>query len=129
MKNNSCVYKSCDEPCTKNNPDEKESEYKSNIKHTREECLVMANDCVNGTREEQYGNLEDNFEIISRFWNDYLSSVMMLRSVHLLTPVDVANMMTLLKIARSSSNLAYGDNYIDIAGYAACAYELTQRGE
>lgn len=134
-KCDTCVYKSCepyDEPCTRceqNNPDENETNYKSTAKHSREECLVMANNCVNGSRAEQYGDLEDNFETISRFWNGYLSSVMMLRNAHPLTPVDVANMMVLLKVARSSSNPAHGDNYVDIAGYAACAYELTQRGE
>lgn len=121
-----------DEPCTRcsqNNPDAKESYYKKNINHTRKDCLDLANDCVNGSRAEQYGDLEDNFETIANLWNTYLSAVMMLHNAHPLAPIDVANMMTLLKVARSCNNTGYGDNYVDIAGYAACAYELSQRGE
>lgn len=103
--------------------------YERAFKNDREECLKKANNCVNGSRAEQYGELEDNFDTISALWNGYLSAVMMLPNAHPLSPVDVANMMTLLKVARTCGNPEYSDNYIDIAGYAACAYELSQRGE
>lgn len=115
--------------CTQNNPDEKGTNYRKSIKRTRKDCLDLANNCVNGSRAEQYGDLEDNFETIATLWNGYLSAVMMLPGAHPLDPVDVANMMTLLKVARASSNPSYEDNYVDIAGYAACAYELGQRKE
>ena len=37
---------------------------------------------------------------------------------------DVAIMMILLKIARIQTGTFKPDNYIDIAGYAACAAEV-----
>ena len=32
--------------------------------------------------------------------------------------------MELLKVARANENPSHADNYIDIAGYAACAGEI-----
>lgn len=43
------------------------------------------------------------------------------------TPIDVAMMMVLLKAARvSTGGVSHYDNYVDVAGYAACAYEITK---
>jgi len=42
--------------------------------------------------------------------------------------VDVAAMMTLLKIARSKSNPKHLDNWVDSCGYMACGGELAARG-
>ena len=33
-------------------------------------------------------------------------------------------MLALLKIARSKASLTHFDNYVDLAGYAACAAEI-----
>lgn len=88
----------------------------------REECLRKANECVNQSRKDQYGDLEDNFEKIANLWNGYLFGA----DDCYITAIDVANMMVLLKAARSASNPLYGDNYVDMAGYAACAYELSR---
>ena len=41
-----------------------------------------------------------------------------------ITPVDVAQMMILLKVARAKGNQKHQDNWIDVAGYAACAGEI-----
>ena len=41
---------------------------------------------------------------------------------------QVAAMMILLKTARISSGTAVSDNWIDIAGYAACGGEIQTRG-
>lgn len=126
-----------DDPCidcslsytSTENKERHPSRYEGATEYTRGGCLAKANECVNGSRAEQYGELEDNFDTIATFWNGYLSSVMSLPHAHPLSPVDVANMMTLLKVARTCGNPEYADNYVDIAGYAACAYELSQRGE
>ena len=88
---------------------------------TRAEILKAAEMCICGSREQDYGSLEDNFETIAEFWMDYL--VKRFPSIYL-TPKDVAAMMILLKIARISSGHAKDDNWIDIAGYAACGGEL-----
>ncbi len=42
--------------------------------------------------------------------------------------VDVAMMMGMLKMARIRGNKHYGDGYIDLAGYAACAAECSGIG-
>ena len=44
-----------------------------------------------------------------------------------LDSVDVAAMMVLLKVARINPEEPHPDNWIDIAGYAACGGELNDR--
>lgn len=85
---------------------------------TRAEVLQAAQKIVCTDREQQYGSPEDNFYAIAQYWNIYTGLY--------LTPLDVANMMILLKLARESSGRHKDDNYIDIAGYASCAAELTR---
>lgn len=87
---------------------------------TRLECLKMADKCVNGNREEDYGSPENNFKTIAAMWNAYLHSVKKSE----LDAHDVAAMMGLMKIARIASGNAKDDNWIDLAGYAACGAEL-----
>lgn len=84
----------------------------------RTDILTSANEIVNKNRENDYGAVENNFKTISQMWNAYL---------HLdnaIAPKDVAAMMALLKIARISSGHNKSDNWIDLAGYAACGGEL-----
>lgn len=86
----------------------------------REECLRKAFECVNETREESYGNPEDNFRMIAEFWNTYDR----FRADEETSAIDVAVKMILLKLARICTGKAYEDGFIDIAGYAAIGYEL-----
>lgn len=83
----------------------------------REQILSAAIRCVCGDREEDYGSHENNFERIASFWNTYLG-------VDAIEPKDVAAMLALLKIDRIASGHAKTDNWIDLAGYAACGGEL-----
>lgn len=85
----------------------------------REEILTAANKVVNGERDKQYGNPEDNFGIIADLWSIYLDEKIEAK--------DVAMMMALLKIARIRSGKYKDDNYIDLAGYAACGAEVEYR--
>ncbi len=82
----------------------------------REECLKKAIEIVCTDRESQYGAPEDNFAKIADLWSVYLS--------YAVTVDDVAMMMALLKIARASTGKFKADNYIDLAGYAACGMEI-----
>ena len=41
-----------------------------------------------------------------------------------ISPVDVAAMLALLKIARIASGHGKSDNWVDLAGYAACGGEI-----
>lgn len=88
---------------------------------TREEILKEALKCVNGEREQQYGNPEDSFGLIANFWTDYLKTGCVTDDgvVYICTE-DVAAMMALLKIARICAGADKADNWVDLAGYAAC---------
>ena len=84
---------------------------------TRTEILMAANKCVAGDREQDYGAPERNFARIADLWNAYMGW-------EFCKPTDVAAMLALLKIARIRSGNAKDDNWIDLAGYAACGGEL-----
>lgn len=84
----------------------------------RKEVLSLAEQCVNGKREQDYGSPEDNFRTIADMWTVY-------KGVSF-TTVDVAMMMSLLKIARIKNGGGTGDSFVDLAGYAACGGELAE---
>lgn len=85
----------------------------------RKEILESAIKTVRKDRQDKYGNCEDNFGIIAEFWTGYLNTEV--------TAEDVAVMMILLKIARIQTGVYDPDNYIDIAGYAACGSEIASK--
>ena len=84
---------------------------------TREDILNEAGNCVLRDRDREYGTPEDSFAMIADLWTTYLQERVVI------APRDVAAMMALLKIARiARSNKS--DNWIDLAGYAACGGEI-----
>jgi hypothetical protein len=89
----------------------------------RADILTTATQYVTQDRQDQYGGMEDNFKIIADFWSTYLGA----RLNVAVDAEDVANMMALLKIARISTGQPKADNYIDLAGYAACAGEIATK--
>lgn len=89
----------------------------------RREVLDRANQCVNGDRQGSYGSPEDNFNRIAKMWNAYLGFGANTYPPEL-KGSDVAAMLALLKIARIGSGKYKDDNWIDLAGYAACGGEL-----
>lgn len=95
---------------------------------TRREVLAEAERCVCGEREEQYGSPEDNFKSIADLWEPYLRRKCVGEGADVtILPEDVAVMMALLKIARIASGNAKADNWVDLAGYAACGGEIESR--
>ena len=86
---------------------------------TRKEVLKAAEECVCTSRQADYGPVEDNFGKIAALWSGY-------KGIQF-TPVDVAAMLALLKIARIASGNAKADNWIDLAGYAACGGEIESK--
>jgi len=84
----------------------------------RLDTLKAAAECVCGSREDDYGSPEDNFSVIAALWTAYTGTD--------ITPKDVAMMMALLKIARAKAG-SKPDTYIDLAGYAACGAEISER--
>lgn len=96
---------------------------------TRERVLSAARACVCGDREQDYGSPENNFRTIASLWNSYLYGAGLMENPNPdvwkgLKPKDVAAMLALLKVARIAGNRPKQDNWIDLAGYAACGAEL-----
>lgn len=96
---------------------------------TREEILNAAKQCVCHDRNEQYGEPENNFAVIARFWQEYIFGAT--GKPFNLTAFDVANMMVLFKVARAATAgaNANADSFVDMAGYAACGGEIVSRWE
>jgi hypothetical protein len=69
-------------------------------------------------RGGSYGLPENSFECIALYWSVYLDKI--------ITETDVAILMMLLKIARETEKHK-DDNFLDIAGYAACATCLNKK--
>lgn len=92
----------------------------------RKEVLDRADKCVNGDRQGSYGSPEDNFARIAKMWNAYWGNTYPHKEFK---PSDVAAMLVLLKVARIGSGNYKDDNWIDVAGYAACGGELQSMEE
>lgn len=94
----------------------------------RAEILDSAKEIVTKDREEQYGAPEDNFAIIAELWTSYVKARCTPNNPLVdISPADVGAMMILLKTARIAGGSEKADNFIDIAGYAACAGELVSK--
>ncbi len=91
---------------------------------TKAEILAEATAIVTKDRNLSYGNPEDNFRNIAWAWEWYLNMVNDLDGALAIgvEPYHVADMMILMKVARNAHK-PKRDNYVDIAGYAACGAE------
>lgn len=83
----------------------------------REKMLVDAARIIAGERDKQYGGPEDNFERIAKVWSVIFGID--------ISKEDVAMAMIGVKLARYVSKSGFQpDTWTDIAGYAACGYEV-----
>lgn len=82
----------------------------------RGRVLNKAAAVVNGARQDEYGNPEDNFALIGALWSVYTG--------YDFTPHHVAMMMALLKVARIKSGTGTEDSYTDACGYIALAADM-----
>lgn len=85
--------------------------------------LVEAANIVAGARNTTHGDVERSFALIAKFWTLYLEA-RMARAATSVTAVDVAQMMVLMKVARSIQGTPLREHFLDEAGYAALAAEL-----
>lgn len=92
----------------------------------RDQVLATAAAYVTEERAAAHGGLEDNFATIAALWNAYLRRLGL--PAHLAAH-DVGALMVLLKVARAAGNPRHADNWIDMAGYAACAAEVAEAVE
>ena len=88
---------------------------------TRAELLADAEAAVNGDRNADYGDPNQDFKRTAEFWSTYLGIA--------ITPTQVGMMMALLKISRSVWSPGKRDNYLDLAGYAACTWSTVTPAE
>lgn len=93
---------------------------------TRAQILDAAKAAVCGQREQDYGSPENSFQMIADLWTAYLVGSYQYHVI--LTPVDVAAMMSLMKIARIGGGRGTADSFVDLAGYAACGGEIATGG-
>lgn len=92
---------------------------------TRKEILETAEKTVCTDRNDIYGGPENSFSMIGDLWARYIRE----KCVGPDTDVDigaddVAALMGLFKIARIATGRYHADNWIDLAGDAACGGEI-----
>lgn len=92
---------------------------------TKHKLLDLAKDATRD-RGLNYGAPEDNFKRIAEHWNAFMRN-RGYGAAPLLTPGDVAIMMTLMKLARLEHSPTHLDSWVDVAGYAACGAEIALR--
>ena len=85
-------------------------------KSPRARILDAAGQAVTVDRAATHGSVEDNFANVATIWS--------MRTGTAITPAQVAIMLIDLKTVRAWGNPQHGDNWIDIAGYAACGGEV-----
>lgn len=82
----------------------------------RAEILHAAERCVTVDRAATHGDAEQSFTVLGALWSARLGVL-----VH---PHQVAIMLADLKTVRAWNNPGHTDNWIDLAGYAACGGEI-----
>jgi len=89
------------------------------------EILKTAEKLVSDNRAKTHGDKIANHENIARLWSAYIQNKTKLQIN--LSPEDVAQLMTLLKIARSQAGVHNPDDYVDGVGYQAIAGEIANK--
>ena len=82
----------------------------------RSEIVSEANEVIGGDRAQTYGSAAANFQMIAGLWRA--------RFGWDVSAVDVAQAMTLLKIARLAQKETHRDNWVDGIGYLALGGEI-----
>lgn len=83
----------------------------------RAAILDLARQAVTVDRAATHGAVENTFGQIAALWSARLGLT--------ITPAQVCIMLVDLKGARAWGNPSHADNWVDIAGYAACGGELS----
>lgn len=89
-------------------------EYKMEAGATLKEAASI----VDGCRNKTHGKKERSFNMIAKLWSVYLG--------YKVTPVDVAECMSLMKKARYKCGTPSHDHFVDDAGYVGIASELAE---
>lgn len=87
---------------------------------SRGAILDAARDAVTRDRAATHGAVESSFAHLAAVWSIRLGVTV--------TPAQVALMLVDLKVTRAWGNPGHADNWVDIAGYAACGGEIAGGG-
>lgn len=84
------------------------------------EIAEEALETINGDRQDQYGEPENNFRAIARLWTAYITNkwLSLAETEFRLTDANVADMMVLFKMARLQTGTQKRDSSVDLLGYA-----------
>lgn len=94
--------------------------------HIRAQFLDEVEKLVCKDRNVTHGDAEDNFRVIADLWNVYLRNSKG-DNTDDLNNKDVAIMMCLFKISRLMTNVNNMENWLDLAGYAACGGGIVKK--
>lgn len=96
-------------------------------KEARKEILDEAAKAVLHDRTTTHGGVEDNFATIATYWTNHLQARGLIPSGKAMESRDVAVMLAMLKAARLAQSFDHRDNWVDMAGYAACGGGLVPK--
>lgn len=86
--------------------------------------VAEADRIVNGARRTAYGNPENNFERIAKFWQAYFENTG--RPEARITAADVSPLMRLIKEARLCETPDHLDSFTDLIGYTLTGAEVNK---
>ena len=92
----------------------------------KEEILKKASELISSKRQETHGDCFKNHSQSADLWSVFLDDK--LKPMKEITPGDVAVMMCLLKISRSTMGDFNIDDFVDGAAYMAIAGEMNDGG-
>jgi hypothetical protein len=90
------------------------------VSSSASQIAQRAADLVGGERDRQHGKKLENFQNIADLWTAYLGD-------RKISALDVGLMMALMKVARTKSGAHNLDDFVDGAGYLACAGEIAEQ--
>ena len=89
--------------------------------------LQEAQALVCGDRNNQYGEPGQDFTRTAELWTVLLAEK--LAPGQYISPADVALLMCALKLSRLTWAPEKRDSWVDLAGYAACGWDVASTGE
>jgi hypothetical protein len=96
---------------------------------TAYEIATEAAKLVGGDRAQQHGDKGTNFNATAKLWNAYLE-IRKGGAAAPITGTDFALMMVLAKMSRVHTGSVFNmDNFVDMAGYSACAGEVAKQDD
>jgi hypothetical protein len=94
------------------------------MRSEKERLMEEALAIINGSRREDYGPPERNFERIALLHTAYLRARGLLRSTDAITSVDVCRMQGLVKVCRRMETPNHEDSLRDDLGYTLLEIEM-----